>query len=98
MRGDKIFLGEVFRHLGNVGMFRLKRKGQLLGRFGQKTDVYFGLKPGEKKRGKNRGKNRIYHWSLILFTSAKMLIKPQQSVFNFHSKYNFYKPRVKKPS
>lgn len=56
MRGGKIFLGEVFRHLGNVGMFRLKRKGQLLGRFGQKTDVYFGLKPGEKKRGKNRGK------------------------------------------
>lgn len=95
MLGGEIFLGEVFRHLGNVGMFRLERKGQLLGRFGQKTDVYFGLKPGEKKRGKNR----TYHWSRILFTSAKMrLIKPQQSVFNFHSKYSFYKPRVKKPS
>lgn len=52
MRGGKIFLGEVFRHLGNVGMFHLKRKGQFLGRFGQKTDVYFGPKPGEKKRGK----------------------------------------------
>lgn len=63
MLGGEIFLGEVFRHLGNVGMFPLKRKGQLLGRFGQKTDVYFGLKPGEKKRGKKRGKNRIYHWS-----------------------------------
>lgn len=37
MLGGEIFLGEVFRHLGNVGMFRLKRKGQLLGRFGQKT-------------------------------------------------------------
>lgn len=56
MRGGKIFLGEVFRHLGNVGMFRLKRKGQLLGRFGQKTGEYFGLKPGEKKRGKTEEK------------------------------------------
>lgn len=56
MLGGEIFLGEVFRHLGNVGMFCLKRKGQLLGRFGQKTDVYFGLKPGEKKRGKKRKK------------------------------------------
>lgn len=58
MLGGEIFLGEVFRHLGNVGMFCLKRKGQLLGRFGQKTDVYFGLKPGEKKRGKKRKKER----------------------------------------
>lgn len=56
MLGGEIFLGEVFRHLGNVGMFRLKRKGQLLGRFGQKTDVYFGLKPGEKKEEKREEK------------------------------------------
>lgn len=58
MLGGEIFLGEVFRHLGNVGMFRLKRKGQLLGRFGQKTDVYFGLKPGEKKKRKKERKKQ----------------------------------------
>lgn len=56
MLGGDIFLGEVFRHLGNVGMFHLKRKGQFLGRFGQKTDVYFGLKPGEKKKRKKQRK------------------------------------------
>lgn len=58
MLGGEIFLGEVFRHLGNVGMFRLKRKGQLLGRFGQKTDVYFGLKRGEKKQRKKQRKKK----------------------------------------
>lgn len=60
MFGVEIFLGE-FCYLGNVGMFCFKRKGQFLGCFGQKMDVYFGFKWGEKKRGKNRGKKRIYY-------------------------------------
>lgn len=56
MRGGKIFLGEVFRHLGNVGMFPLKRKGQLLGRFGQKTMCILVSNRERKKEEKREEK------------------------------------------
>ena len=56
MRGGKIFLGEVFRHLGNVDMFRLKRKGQLLGRFGQKTMCILVSNRERKKEEKREEK------------------------------------------
>lgn len=59
MLGGEIFLGEVFRHLGNVGMFRLKRKGQLLGRFGQKTMCILVSNRERKKRKKERKKQNI---------------------------------------
>lgn len=56
MLGGEIFLGEVFRHLGNVGMFRLKRKGQLLGRFGQKTMCILVSNRERKKEEKREEK------------------------------------------
>lgn len=56
MLGGEIFLGEVFRHLGNVGMFRLKRKGQLLGRFCQKTMCILVSNRERKKEEKREEK------------------------------------------
>lgn len=56
MLGGEIFLGKVFRHLGNVGMFRLKRKGQLLGRFGQKTMCILVSNRERKKEEKREEK------------------------------------------
>ena len=56
MLGGEIFLGEVFRHLGNVGMFRLKRKGQLLGCFGQKTMCILVSNRERKKEEKREEK------------------------------------------
>ena len=55
MLGGEIFLGEVFRHLGNVGMFRLKRKGQLLGRFGQIL-----VSNGERKKEEKTEEKKEY--------------------------------------